>query len=256
MQTTDTRPENGTPRRTRRPWTVALATFSLVLLAGIAGYLIFFQEENTAEASLATVESLHQAVFAGDWDAFQAMFSPDAISNGQPILGPSFEDGSLASTFAHYDWDGDGEISILDALTSTEMMQYANGRTELPRCEHTSVTAGEAIRQDDPVLVSSDDRVVCHQPSGGAFFDDTTHYEGVWIYGVEDGLITSLELELTPGAAPVRERAGEFRDWVEQNHPELVESLFIPFGTRGAAWVTPENLEVFRATVEEWMGES
>lgn len=117
------------------------------------------------------------------------------------------------------------------------MMQSANGRTEIGPCR--SVSRNE---------------VICEQRAGGAFWrDGNGPYSGAWRYEITNGQIVHVSFEIFAGdSGAVRRRAAEFRNWLEDNHPDQVDNLFIPGGSQSAAWLRPDNLETFRELVSEW----
>ena len=186
---------------------------------------------------------------AGDWRAIQAAYSEDAAydwvtpesADGGPGLF-SEPNARFPVIFPYSDWDGDGTITNLDALTSNEMMQYVNGRTELGDC-----------------VVDEGDRVICDQPSARGIFwtDGNELYSGTWTYTIEDGVIAHVAFEIVRGSSGLaRARAAEFEMWLDDNRPELGDTLFIPFTDRGSAWIGPDTYELFREVVSEWDAQS
>lgn len=231
------------PRRKGSIWLVAALVAVAVLVGGVLGFVLASDGEPPATNGLAVVEGLHQAMREGDWEGIKDVFSLDATYTWVAAHGGDDEVGSLSSVmgsfpvvFAYSDWDGDGRITILDQLISNEMMQYANGRSVLGPCDESAAN-----------------RVVCDQPAGGAFFDEPDPiYGGTWTYTVANGLISHVSIEITHGgSAQPRVRAGEFQAWIRETSPDLEAALFIP-NSPGGAWLTPENVEVFRAKVAEW----
>lgn len=230
------------PRRTR--WIAAVIAASMVFLAGTIPVVVFLSTGSRGSTkALDTVQRIHQAVFEGDWQVLRSSFAPDAtwelVLSDRTDLGSMDEPAARwPSTFAAFDWDQDEDIDALDRLTSSEMMQYANGRTEPGRCW----------------LEDTESRVTCWQPAGGAFWlDGNELYSGTWTYTFADGLISHVVFQPSPGDSnSVRLRAEQFRDWLEENRPDVVGTLFIPGASRAAAMLTPENLELFRELITQW----
>ena len=226
-------------------WLIAALVAVAVLVGGVLGFVLASDGGPPATNGLAVVERLHDAMQEGDWEGIQEAYGSEATYTWVAAHGGDDEFGSLSSVtgsfpvvFAYSDWDGDGRITILDQLISNEMMQYANGRSDLGPCDR-----------------AGGDQVVCDQPAGGAFFDGPDPiYGGTWTYKVTDGLISHVSIEITHGgSAQPRARAGEFQRWIRETSPELEALLFVP-DSPGGAWLTPENVEVFRTKVAEWNG--
>jgi len=192
-------------------------------------------------------EALNQAALTGDWEAERLLYAEGARYTNQvavvvglnaPENTPMTEPATLYETFPImnvFDWDGDGTSTILDAVASNTMVNYATGVTTRYSCKEVDATTlfCDILGEGYPFYAAAG-------PNG------LTH-----TYTVVDGRMTE---EVSDG--PLREIGSaltmrEYHDWVRASHAELdVDGAL--FETWGGLLITADTVETHRELIAEW----
>ncbi len=274
QEDTTTRVVEPTRDRRRRPLIPALAGGLAILVAVAGAWLVTRSGSDVAARSpLEVAEALDAAIVAGDWEAVLALYAEDAtythlddgfgfdafrhgrdpadhtIRTDMPLMSERFTSGGglvfgqwsepLTNDYPPVDWDGEPGITGFDNLATLAMANYAAGVTDFYSCVQSGTTT-----------------VVCEVViEGHAFWETPPPVADT--FTIEDGLITHQSYDTMvaqPASDPTSSSRIQYMLWVEENRPELAESLFWSMGTARQR-ITPETAETHRQLIAEWVAQ-
>ena len=234
------------PRRSWNGVLVGAAAFLVVVIVGVAGWLVTRGSDQPDVADgpptpLEVGEALNQATVAGDLEALRNLYNDSATYTD--MFSGFTAPFRARSRDPHPDMDGDEVITWFDDILWDAANDYAAGVTLAYTCDQT-----------DPSTV------VCKGVfEGHAFLSETSDMQVTNTFTVEDGLITRHQFDARPlhrafyladkGRDIDRGPNGEYRQWVRENHPETGNLFW-------AGHLTPDNVEKHRELIAEWRTQS
>lgn len=239
-----------TEQRAGAEWTKESRSRRLIpMLAGAAAVMAaivvavsLISDGADVASPLEVGEALNRAAVDGDWETVRSLYADDATwadeFDSRGVLDPYRGE----PIYARFDWDQDGEHSVLDSITDEIMANYAAGMSTYHTCVERDTTTVVCR-----VLVEDSAFVGLSVPNDVETFTNT--------YTVVDGLVTRHESFWGDFAFVILEAMRpariDYHDWVRANRPELNvdDSLFQALGR---PLISPETVEIHRPLIQEW----